>query len=138
MNRFVKSGKKLFIFAACFFIFTVFFDQANLLDILIGNDNSIDIEHPEEVEKTLVDSPTIFNHINYNSIKISPNTKVKHHNNTKIPAKRIIIDEDSPSTETIPFDVSVMGQGFIDKNSTDYSFVTITESLYLHNKTFLI
>lgn len=138
MNRFVKSGKKLFIFAACFFIFTVFFDQANLLDILIGNDNSIDIEHPEEVEKNLVDSPTIFNHINYNTNRISPDTKVKHHKNTKIPAKRIIIDEDSPSTETIPFDVSVLGQGFTDKHSTDYTFVTITESLYLHNKTLLI
>ncbi len=138
MNKFVKSGSKLFIFTACFFIFTVFFDQANLLDIFLGNDNSIDIEHPEEVQQTLVDSPTIFNHVDYNVRRINTDTKVKHNKNLKLPAKRVIIDEDSPSTETILFDVSILGQSFADEETTDYSFVTITESLYLHNKTLLI
>lgn len=138
MNRFVKSGSRLFIFAACFFIFTIFFDQANLLDIFIGNDNSIDIEHPEEVQASLVESPTIFNHISYKVNKLTTDTKVNKHQNSKSPFKRIIIDEDSPSTETIPFDVSILGQSFTDENSTDYIYVTITESLYLQNKTLLI
>ena len=136
MNKFVKSGSKLFIFAACFFISTVFIDQANLLDIIIGSGNCIDIEHPEEVQKTLVYSPAIINNVNYQ--RISSDTKIKQHNNSKLQAKRIIIDEDSPSTETIPFDVSILGRSFTDQNSTDYSFVTITKSLYLYNKTLLI
>ena len=138
MNKFIKSGSKLFIFASCLFIFTIFIDQANLLDIFLGNNNNIDIEHPAEVKETLVNSPAIFNHVNYNTCRFSPDAKVKQQRNSKVPAKRIIIDEDSPSTVAIPFDVSVLGQSITDKNSTDYSFVTITKSLYLYNKTLLI
>ena len=138
MNKFIKSGSKLFIFASCLFIFTIFIDQANLLDIFLGNNNNIHIEHPTEVQETLVDFPAIFNHVNYNNCRFSPDAKVKLQNNSKVPAKKIIIDEDSPSTEAIPFDVSILGRNFTDKNSNDYSFVTITKSLYLYNKTLLI
>ena len=138
MNKFVKSGSKLFVFAACFFIFTLFVDQANILDIFIGNDSSIDIEHPEEVQASLVDSPTIFNHVTYDVHKFDPNGKIKLHKDAKSNGKKILIDEDSPSTETIPFDVSILGQSFTDEQSTEYIFVSIAESLYLHNKTLLI
>ncbi len=138
MNSFVKSSSKLFLVITCFFIFTLFVDQANLLDIFFGNNNSIDIEHPEEVEKCANESSAFLNKTNFSSNTISNKSKVKLPVGYSSFEKKIITDEDSPSTETVTVDVVVVEQSFHFDETDNYTFTAISELIYLRNSSFLI
>jgi len=138
MNSFVKSSSKLFLLITCFFIFTLFVDQANLLDIFFGNNSNIDIQHPEEVEKCRNESSAFLNRTDFSSNTMSKKSKVNLPVNYSSIDRRIITDEDSPSTETINADVIVIDQAFHFEETNNYTFTTISESIYLRNSTFLI
>ncbi len=138
MSKFIKSGSRLLTFIVCFFVFTMFVDQANILDVVIGNNNNIDIEHPEEVDASLLNSLPILNHQSFRNNIISGKSDVGKNKSNQTNSKRIIIDEDSPSTETVDVEISTLAESFQKENLKSYFFISIQESLYLQNRTLLI
>ncbi|MHB8579523.1 MAG: hypothetical protein ACYDA4_06645 [Ignavibacteriaceae bacterium] len=138
MNSFAKSGSRLFIILSCFFVFTIFVDQANILDIVFGNNNNIDIEHPEEVEKCQDFQVAFLNKIDFAKNKISKKSNLKLPINVTHSDKRIITDEDSPSTETITIDTIELSQPYILDQFDNYSFTKVSEAIYLRNSSLLI
>jgi hypothetical protein len=138
MNSFVKSGSKLFLAVTCFFIFTTFVDQANLLDIIFGNNNSVDIVHPEEVELSGNWSSSILNKTDYCYNKIPLKTQVKFPSKYSSVKKEIITDEDSPFIEKDFTEVTIVNPFFPFEESINYSFFFIKEEIYLQNYSLLI
>lgn len=138
MNKFIKSGSRLLTWMVCFFVFTMFVDQANILDIVIGNNQNIDIEHPEEVDLSLIQSKPSPNHQSFQKNLITGKTDFGKTKSNKSKAKRIIIDEDSPLTETANIKISTLAETFRKENSEPYHFITIQESIYLQNRSLLI
>ena len=138
MNSFVKSGSKLFFLITCLFIFTLFVDQANILDVVFGNNNNIDIQHPEEVEKCENQSSAFLNKTDFSKNQISSNSKIRLTHKILKVSKRIITDEDSPSTETINIPTIVAEQSFQIDEKDNYTFTTISKSIYLLNSAILI
>jgi len=54
-------------------------------------------------------------------------------------AKKVIVDEDSPFTETIFAVVPESGDAFENELQEDsYTFINIQSGIYLHNRTLLI
>ena len=138
MNKFIKSGSRLLSIMVCFFVFTMFVDQANILDIVIGNNQNIDIEHPEEVDLSLLQSNPSPNHQSFKRNLISGKTDFGKTKTNKKNSKRIIIDEDSPLTEFVNFKISTLSESFQIENSEPYLFISIQESIYLQNRSLLI
>jgi chemotaxis protein CheY-P-specific phosphatase CheC len=139
MNKFVKSGSKILLFITCFFIITLFFDQANLLDIIMGNDENIDIQHPEEVDASLVQSTPFLDQITFDKVIYSGISDINNATDAVILAKKVIVDEDSPFTETIFAVVPESGDAFENELQEDsYTFINIQSGIYLHNRTLLI
>lgn len=138
MNSFVKSGSKLFLLITCLFIFTLFIDQANILDVVFGNNNDIDIQHPEEVEKCENQASAFLNKTDYSKNQISNNSKIQHTHKILTISKRIITDEDSPSTETINIQTIVAEQSFQIDEKDNYTFTSISKAIYLLNSAILI
>lgn len=138
MNSFAKSKSRLFVILSCFFVLTLFIDQANLLDIVFGNNNDIDIEHPEEVENCHTLQTSLLNKINFANNKISRKSNLKLPLNIPHIIKRIITDEDSPSTETITTDVLELSQPYLLDHVDNYSFTKVSEEIYLRNGSLLI
>ncbi len=138
MNSFVKSGSKLFFLITCLFIFTLFVDQANILDVVFGNNNNIDIQHPEEVEKCENQSSAFLNKTDFSKNQISSNSKIRLTHKILKVSKRIITDEDSPSTETINIPTIVAEQSFQIDEKDNYTFTSISKSIYLLNSAILI
>ena len=138
MNKFIKSGSRWLTIITCFFVLTTFVDQANILDIILGNNINIDIEHPEEVDPSLLHStPSQDNQSNRNNL-IARNTEASKAKSKNQSSKRIIIDEDSPLTEFVSFKISTLSESFQIENSEPYLFISIQESIYLQNRTLLI
>ena len=138
MNSFSKSGSKLFIVVTYFFIFATFVDQANLLDIILGNNNSSDIVHPEEVVRWKDEVSSFLNNVNYSFNKISLKTQVKLPIKYSSVKKEIITDEDSPFIEKDFKEITYVNPFFHCEESINYSFFFIKEEIYLHNYSFLI
>lgn len=138
MNSFVKSGSKLFFLITCLFIFTLFVDQANILDVVFGNNNNIDIQHPEEVEKCENQSSAFLNKTDFSKNQISSNSKIRLTHKILKVSKRIITDEDSPSTETINIPTIVAEQSFQIDEKDNYTFTSISKLIYLLNSAILI
>ncbi len=138
MNSFVKSGSKLFLLITCLFIFTLFVDQANILDVVFGNNNNIDIQHPEEVEKCENQSSAFLNKTDFSKNQISNKSKIHLTHNVSSISKRIITDEDSPSTETITVQTIVAEQSFQIDEKDNYTFTSISKAIYLRNSAILI
>lgn len=138
MNSFAKSGSKLFILITCLFIFTLFVDQANILDVVFGNNNNIDIQHPEEVEKCENQSSAFLNKTDFSKNQISNKSKIHLTHNVSSISKRIITDEDSPSTETITVQTIVAEQSFQIDEKDNYTFTSISKAIYLRNSAILI
>ncbi|MHB1688260.1 MAG: hypothetical protein ACYCVH_12915 [Ignavibacteriaceae bacterium] len=138
MNSFAKSSSKLFILLSCFFILTLFVDQANLLDIVFGSNNDIDIEHPEEVENCQNLHTAFLNKNDFDKSIVSKKSHLNLPVNVSHVDKRIITDEDSPSTETINADVLILSQPYQLENIDNYSFTKVSKALYLRNSSLLI
>ncbi len=138
MNSFAKSGSRLFLLITCLFIFTLFVDQANILDVVFGNNNNIDIQHPEEVEKCENQSSAFLNKTDFSKNKISNKSKINLSHNISSITKRIITDEDSPSTETINIPAIVAEQSFQIDEKDNYTFTSISKAIYLRNSAILI
>ncbi len=138
MNSFAKSGSRLFLLITCLFIFTLFVDQANILDVVFGNNNNIDIQHPEEVEKCENQSSAFLNKTDFSKNKISNKSKINLSHNISSITKRIITDEDSPSTETINIPTIVAEQSFQIDEKDNYTFTSISKAIYLRNSAILI
>jgi hypothetical protein len=139
MNKFVKSESKLLVLIICFFVTTLFFDQANLLDIMMGNDENIDIQHPEEVDASLVQSTPFLDQICFDNVFFTGKCDINNAANPVISAKMVIVDEDSPFTETMIPKVKESNETFEDEFLKDsYSFINIQNGIYLHNRTLLI
>jgi hypothetical protein len=139
MNKFVKSGSKILLFITCFFIITLFFDQANLLDIILGNDVSIEIQHPEEVDASLLQTTPFLDQICFDNVFFTGKCDINNAACPVILAKMVIVDEDSPFTETIIPEVTESSNAFENEFQTDsYSFINIQNAIYLHNRTLLI
>ncbi len=138
MNSFAKSGSRLFLLITCLFIFTLFVDQANILDVVFGNNNNIDIQHPEEVEKCENQSSAFLNKTDFSKNKISNKSKINLSHNISSVSKRIITDEDSPSTETINIPAIVAEQSFQIDEKDNYTFTSISKAIYLRNSAILI
>ena len=132
MSKFIKSGSRWFIVTGFFFIVALFIDQSNLPDIIVGNNSSIDIEHPEEVETSLSNSS--FNVDNSLGLK----TIIKQSSNVQFKSKRILVDEDSASNEIIKIDIATLNETFNKDNPVIYIFVPIKASIYLQNESLLI
>lgn len=122
----------------CFFVLTMFVDQANILDIVIGNNQNIDIEHPEEVDLSLLQSKPSPNYQSFKRNLISGKTDFGKTKTNKKNSKRIMIDEDSPLTETVNIKVSTLAESFQRENTEPYHFISIQESTYLQNRSLLI
>ncbi len=138
MNKFIKSGSRLLSVMVCFFVLTMFVDQANILDIVIGNNQNIDIEHPEEVDLSLLQSKPSANHQSFKRNVISSKTDFGKTKTKKKNSKRIIIDEDSPLTEAVGIKISTLAESFQGENTEPYHFISIQESIYLQNRSLLI
>jgi hypothetical protein len=138
MNKFLKSGSKLLFFITCFFIATLFIDQANLLDILVGNNENVDIEHPEEVDASLVESTPLLDQVSFERVISFRQSNINTAKDVQSISKRIIVDEDSPSTASVNVDAIIISNSFENERQDFYSFVSIRESIYLHNRTLLI
>jgi hypothetical protein len=138
MNKFVKSGSNYLIVLVCFFAATMFIDQANLLDIVVGNNDNIDIEHPEEVDASLVESTPVLDKVSFDNVTSSSKCALKLLKDTQLISKKVIVDEDSPSTASINAKVDILSDAFINEHLDSYSFVTIQDCIYLHNRTLLI
>lgn len=138
MNSFVKSGSKLFFLITCLFIITLFVDQANILDVVFGNNNDIDIQHPEEIEKCENQSSAFLSKTDFSKNKISNKSKIHLAHNILSISKRIITDEDSPSTETVSLLTIVVEQSFQIDEKDNYTFTSISKAIYLRNSAILI
>jgi hypothetical protein len=139
MNKFVKSGSKLLLVITCFFMITLFFDQANLLDIIMGNDVNVDIQHPEEVDASLLQSTPFLDQVCFDNVIFPGNNIINNAVDPVIVAKMVIVDEDSPFTETAFVVIPESSDAFENEPQADsYSFITIQNSIYLHNRTLLI
>ena len=139
MNKFIKSGSKFLALITCFFIITLFFDQANLLDIMMGNDENIDIQHPEEVDASLIQSTPFLDQICFDNVISSGKFEINNATNAVILARMVIVDEDSPFTETILPKVTQSSDAFEnDFHKDSYSFINIQNGIYLQNRTLLI
>ena len=138
MNSFAKSSSRLFLLLSYFFVLTLFVDQANLLDIVFGNNNNIDIEHPEEVENCQNTHVAFLNRIDFAKNKISKKSNLDLPTNITHTNKRIITDEDSPSTETITIDILELSQPYFLDHVDNYSFTKVSEAIYLRNSSLLI
>jgi hypothetical protein len=138
MNKFVKSGSKLLIFVVCLFITPLFIDQANLLDIILGNDKNIDIEHPEEADVSIIQTNPILNKTSFKNTLSSTKNLIHGLNNSHTISKTVIIDEDSPLTEpSIPL-LSTLTESFKNEDNSSYAFISIQDNLYLQNRCLLI
>jgi hypothetical protein len=139
MNKFIKSSSKLLLFVTCFFIVTFFFDQANLLDIIMGNDYDVDIQHPEEVDASLIQSTPFLDQISFDNVISSDKCDISNGTVTVTLAKKVIVDEDSPFTETIDACITESSDVLENELQKDcYTFITIQNEIYLHNRTLLI
>ena len=134
MNKFAKSGSNLLILIVCLFITTLFIDQANLLDIILGNDQNIDIEHPEEADVSIIQTNPILNKTSFKHTLSSTKNLFHGLNNSHTISKTVIIDEDSPLTEaSIPF-LSTLTESFKNEENSSYIFISIQDNLYLQNR----
>jgi len=138
MNKFVKSGSRYFLFVTCFFIVTLFVDQANLLDITIGNNDNIDIQHPEEVEASLVGSTPLLDRVSFEKNVSSNKSSIVNSKNFYSVSKKVIVDEDSPSTASINVDAIILSDSFKEDRQDFYKFVSIQYGIYLQNRTLII
>ncbi len=138
MNSFVKAGSKFFAAIACFFIFVLFVDQANLLNIIWKNSSRIDFVHPEEIENCNCQTALLLDRNDFYNNKISAKT------NTNLPLnyfsllKLIITDEDSPSIEIINIEVIDVKQFYKFEDTANYSFTENAIAIYLRNNSLLI
>jgi hypothetical protein len=118
---------------------TLFFDQANLLDIILGNDDGIDIQHPEEVDASLLQSTPFLDQVCFDNVIFPGHDIINNALDPVICAKMVIVDEDSPFTETTIPEVTESSEAIENEPQEDfYSFVAIQNSIYLHNRTLLI
>ena len=138
MNKFVKSGSRYFLFVTCFFIVTLFVDQANLLDIAMGNNDNVDIQHPEEVEASLVESTPLLDKISFEKVVSSNKNSLEKGRGSYSISKKVIVDEDSPSTASINVDAIILSNSFQEEHRDFYKFISIQYGIYLQNRTLLI
>jgi hypothetical protein len=138
MNKFVKSGSRFFLFVTCFFIVTLFVDQANLLDVVIGDNNNVDIQHPEEVEASFVQSTPLLDNISFEKVVSSNKGSINNVKGYSSISKKVIVDEDSPSTASINVDAIILSNSFQSEHQDFYKFISIQYGIYLQNRTLLI
>jgi hypothetical protein len=105
----------------------------------MGNDENIDIQHPEEVDASLVQSTPFLDQISFDKVIYSGISDINNATDAVILAKKVIVDEDSPFTETIFAVVPESGDAFENELQEDsYTFINIQSGIYLHNRTLLI
>ncbi len=138
MNSFVKACPMFFAAITCFFIFVLFVDQANLLDIIWENSSSINIVHPEEIENCDCQTTLLHDRIDFHDNKISAKSETNLHVNYSSLLKFIITDEDSPSIECIKVEVIDVDRFHKFENTFNYSFNENDSAIYLRNNSLLI
>ena len=136
MNSFVKAGSKFFVAVTCFFIFVLFIDQANLLDIIWENSSSINIVHPEEIENCYCQTTLLLDRIDFHNNNITAKTNLPVNHSSLL--KFIITDEDSPSIESINVEVIDVNRFYKFEDTVNYSFTENASAIYLRNNSLLI
>ncbi len=138
MNSFVKAGPNFFAAVTCFFIFVLFIDQANLLDIIWENSSSINIVHPAEIENCDFQTTPLLDRIDFHNNKISVKSKTNLPVNHSSLLKFIITDEDSPSIESINVEVIDVNRFYKFEDIVNYFFTENASVIYLRNNSLLI
>ena len=134
MNRFAKSGSRLFVVLTTICILSLFGDGANLTDLF----SETTTVHFDEVNNESENEITVPSHFQFAQ---SFSDFVIHRSVSKqvLPCiKRVILDQDSPSLEAVSIFTSETHIAVPRDAAVTVPFVLYSESLYLEHRTLLI
>jgi len=134
MNRFAKSGSRLFIVLTTICTLSLFGDSANLTDLF----SEITTIHFDEV--TSESDNQIISPSNLQPVQSFSDFVIHRNVSKQVPpcVKRVMLDQDSPSLEAVSIFTSETHIAVPRDAAVTVPFVFYAESLYLEHRTLLI